>query len=136
MWHPLTPLGRFCKLRWYKLHQQRMSTLYTNRNTQAVLLGNSLLMTLQTYKVMEYVFRERHLKLWYTSHKVKNLLQHAENLEFLPILSDKFYQSREIFRLYDQKKEQHYKHIHHRTSTPWLQRSQHKKQDQGSKWTH
>ena len=38
-------------------------------------------------------------------------------------------QTRQISRLYDQKKEQHYKHIHHRTSTPWLQRSQHKKQE-------
>ena len=38
-----TPVGRFCKLEWHKLHQQHMSALNTNRNLPTVLLGNSLI---------------------------------------------------------------------------------------------
>ena len=65
-----THVEQFCKAGWYKLHQQHMSVLNTNRNIQTVLLGDSLIQglsrTFQIYKGMEFIFRERHIKLWYT----------------------------------------------------------------------
>ena len=38
-----TPVKRFCKSGWHKLHQQHMPTFNTNRNIQTVLLGDSLI---------------------------------------------------------------------------------------------
>ena len=68
-----TPVERFCKSGWHKLHQQHMSALNTNRNIQTVLLGDSLIQGFSRYG-MEFIFREGHFKLWYTLRQSRKFI--------------------------------------------------------------
>ena len=84
-----TPVERFCKSGWHKLHQQHMSALNTNRNIQTVLLGDSLIQGLSRYKkVWNSFFRKGTLNCGIQGDNVENLLWHRKNWNFHP-LSDK-----------------------------------------------
>ena len=81
------PVGRFCKPRWHKLHQKRMSALNTNRNILTVLLGDSLIQGLSRYtKVWNSFFGKDTLNCGIRGDKVENLLWRAEKLEFPPAI--------------------------------------------------
>ena len=140
-----TPVKRFCKSGWHKLHQQHMSALNTNRNIQTVLLGDSIIQGLSRYKkVWNSFFGKDTLNCGIRGDKVENLLWRAEKLEFLPAIRQivihcgtnnieentpndiangllcsalTIKQRNSVTNVY----------IHHRTSTPWLQRNQHEK---------
>ena len=82
-----TPVERFCKSGWHKLHQQHMSALNTNRNIQTVLLGDSIIQGLSRYKkVWNSFFGKDTLNCGIRGDKVENLLWRAEKLEFLPAI--------------------------------------------------
>ena len=82
-----TPVKRFCKSGWHKLHQQHMSALNTNTNIQTVLLGDSLIQGLFRYKkVWNSFFRKDTLNCGIWGDKVENLLRRAEKLEFTPAI--------------------------------------------------
>ena len=64
-----------------------MSALNTNRNVQAVLLGDSLIQGLSRYKkVWNSIFGKDTLNCGIRGDKVENLLWRAEKLEFPPAI--------------------------------------------------
>ena len=70
-----TPVGQLYKPGWHKFHQQHMSALNTNRNTQTVLLGNSLIQGLSRYtKVWNSFFGKDIIKLRYTGRQNRKLI--------------------------------------------------------------
>ena len=82
-----TPVERFCKSGWLKLHQQHISALTTNRNIQTALLGDPLIQGLSRYtKVWNSFFRKDTLNCGIRGDKVENLLWRAENLEYPPAI--------------------------------------------------
>ena len=82
-----TPVERFCKSGWHKLHQQYMPALNTNRNIQTVLLGDSLIQGLSRYKkVWNSFFGKDTLSCGIRGDKVENLIWRAEKLEFPPAI--------------------------------------------------
>ena len=50
----------------HKLHQQHMSALNKNKYTDSITWRFINSRTLQICKGMEFIFREAHIKLWYT----------------------------------------------------------------------
>ena len=82
-----TPVKRFCKSGWHKLHQQHISALNTNRNIQTVLLGHSIIQGLSRYKkIWNSFFGKDTLNCGIQGDKVENLLWRAEKLEFPPAI--------------------------------------------------
>ena len=82
-----TPVKRFCKPGWHKLHQQHMSALNINRDIQTVLLGDSIIQGLSRYKkVWNSFFGKGTLNCGIRGDKVENLLWQAEKLEFPPAI--------------------------------------------------
>ena len=82
-----TPVKRFCKSGWHKIHQQHMSALITNRNIQTVLLGDPMTQGLSRYKnVWNSFFGKDTLNYGILGDKVENLLWRAEKLEFPPAI--------------------------------------------------
>ena len=80
-----TPVKRFCKPGWHKLHQQHMSALNINRDIQTVLLGDSIIQGLSRYKkVWNSFFGKDTLNCGIRGDKVENLLWRAEKLVFPP----------------------------------------------------
>ena len=80
-----TPVKRFCKPGWHKLHQQHMSALNINRDIQTVLLGDSIIQGLSRYKkVWNSFFGKDTLNCGIPGDKVENLLWRAEKLVFPP----------------------------------------------------
>ena len=69
-----TPVERFCKPGWHKLHQQHMSTLNTNRNIQTVLLDDSLIQGLFIHTKVWNSFFGKDIKLWYTGRQSRKLI--------------------------------------------------------------
>ena len=80
-----TPVKRFCKPGWHKLHQQHMSALNINRYIQTVLLGDSIIQALSRYKkVWNSFFGKDTLNCGIRGDKVENLLWRVEKLVFPP----------------------------------------------------
>ena len=84
-----TPVGRFQKPGWHKLHQQHMSTLNVNRNIQTVLLGDSLVQGLSRLQRYGIHFSGRtHYIVVYGETKSKTYYGERKNQNVHP-LSDK-----------------------------------------------
>ena len=69
-----TSVGRFCKPGCHKLHQQHMSALNKSKYTDSITWQFINSRTLQICKGMEFIFREAHIKLWYTGRQSQKLI--------------------------------------------------------------